>query len=60
MTNRININDFDNVLHFEVRKVQQQRNGRSLMVALPIRYTKKDVVAERRLFEDVSSVSYSC
>jgi antitoxin component of MazEF toxin-antitoxin module len=41
MNNRINSNNPSNPLHFEVRKVQQQRNGRSLMVTLPTNYTRK-------------------
>jgi antitoxin component of MazEF toxin-antitoxin module len=41
MHNRINTNNPSNPLHFEVRKVQQQRNGSSLMVTLPTRYIKR-------------------
>jgi hypothetical protein len=41
MINRTNTNNPSNLLHFEVRKVQQQKKGRSLMVTLPNTYTKK-------------------
>ena len=41
MNNRINTNNPSNPLHFEVRKIQQQRNGRSLMVTLPTSYIKR-------------------
>jgi len=41
MQNRTNTNNPSNTLQFEVRKVQQQQNGRSLMVTLPTPYIKK-------------------
>jgi len=41
MNNRINTNNPSNPLHFEVRKVQQQQNGRSLSVVVPNRYAKR-------------------
>jgi hypothetical protein len=41
MTNRINTNNPDNPLRFEVRRVQQQQNGRSLSVVVPNRYAKR-------------------
>jgi antitoxin component of MazEF toxin-antitoxin module len=38
---RINTNNPDNPLQFEVRKVQQQTDGRSLSIVIPNRYSKR-------------------
>jgi antitoxin component of MazEF toxin-antitoxin module len=41
MSTRINSNNPNNPLRFEVRRVQQQTTGRSLSVVIPNRYSKR-------------------
>jgi antitoxin component of MazEF toxin-antitoxin module len=41
MNSRINANNPTNPLRFEVRRVQQQTDGRSLSVVIPNSYSKK-------------------
>ena len=41
MSARINTNNPNNPLRFEVRRVQQQTSGRSLSVVIPNRYSKR-------------------
>ena len=41
MHNRINSNNPNNPLQFEVRRVQQQTDGRSLSVVIPNRFSKR-------------------
>jgi antitoxin component of MazEF toxin-antitoxin module len=41
MSNRINTNNPNNPLKFEVRRLQQQTDGRSLSVVIPTKYTRK-------------------
>jgi hypothetical protein len=41
MHNRINSNNPNSPLQFEVRRVQQQTDGRSLSVVIPNSYSKK-------------------
>ena len=41
MSTRINSNNPNNPLRFEVRRVQQQTTGRSLSVVIPNRYSKQ-------------------
>jgi antitoxin component of MazEF toxin-antitoxin module len=41
MSIRINSNNPNNPLRFEVRRVQQQTTGRSLSVVIPNRYSKR-------------------
>jgi antitoxin component of MazEF toxin-antitoxin module len=41
MSKRINTNNPNNPLKFEVRRLQQQTDGRSLSVVIPTKYTRK-------------------